>query len=151
MFIGKDAARSVNQILRLMSVGKLTYPINNSYKSSISFFLHSCHNTHSMTMLLRVLISCLIAVHPIIATFGIFYQEISEPGGNTVTEESTQKTSIIHESIHECSMKENCKYVIKNISTGKFTLYNNEHDLPSTRTGLRIWKKTHHGMRLLSC
>ena len=89
--------------------------------------------------------SCLVVAHPVFATFGIFFEEISEAQGSTITENSMQQTSIIHESIHECSMKENCKYVVKNISTGKFNLYNNENDLPLKRTGLRIWKKTHHG------
>ena len=103
-----------------------------------------------MTTTLRILMSFLLVVHPILDANGIFYEEISEGDGNTIIEGSMQRTSIIHRSFHKCSMEKDCKYVIKDLASGKLTLYNRESDLPLKRTGLRIWKKTYHGKTLFS-
>ena len=92
-----------------------------------------------------------MAAHPIVAAAGIFYEELSEAEGNTVTDASMQRTPIIHNSVHGCSIKESCNYVVKDTSTGKFTLYNSENDLPHEWAGLRIWRKIHHGKILFSC
>ena len=103
-----------------------------------------------MTITLSILMSFLLVAHPILNANGIFYEEILEGDGTTMIEESMQRTSIIHRSFHECSMENDCKYVIKELASGKFTLYNRESDLPLSRTGLRIWKKTYHCKSLFS-
>ena len=103
-----------------------------------------------MTTTLRILMICLLVAHPIFDANGIFYEEISEGDGNTIIEDSMQRTSIIHRSFHACSMKKDCKYVIKELASGMLTLYNRGSDLPLKRIGLRIWKKTYHGKTFFS-
>ena len=89
--------------------------------------------------------ACLLILPATINAAGIFYEEISEADGNSIIEESMQRTPTIHKSFHQCSLTENCNYVIKDLANGKFYRYKNKHDLPHNTKGLRIWKKVYHG------
>ena len=104
-----------------------------------------------MTEALRTFLFFLLAFHNDVDAAGSFFEEISAIDGNTINEESMQRTPIIQKSFHQCSMKELCNYVVKYVPTGKFTLYDSEDDLPQNRTGLQIWKKVYHGRQLLYC
>ena len=86
-----------------------------------------------------------MTIHSFIDATGTFYQEITESDGTTIDAESIHQSTLIHESFHQCSMKETCNYVIKDIASGSFLLYDKEDDLPQNKTGLRIWKKIHFG------
>ena len=91
------------------------------------------------------ILMCLLASHGIVDAVGTYYEEISGNDGNTYIEGSMQRTPIIHKSFHKCSISGHCKYVIKNLTNGTFSLCNSTADLPRNRTGLRIWKKRYHG------
>ena len=86
-----------------------------------------------------------MTIHSFIDATGTFYEEITESDGKTIYAEPMQRSSFIHKSFHQCSIKETCNYVIKNIASGSFLLYDSEDDLPQNKTGLRIWKKIYHG------
>ena len=88
---------------------------------------------------------CLLASQGNADAAGTYYEEISGNDGNTYIQGSMQRTPIIHKSFHKCSISRNCKYVIKYLTNGTFSLCNSTADLPLNRTGLRIWKKTYHG------
>ena len=93
----------------------------------------------------RLFLIYLITIHSFIDATRAFYEEITESDGKTINAESIQRSSLIHKSFHQCSMNETCSYVVKNIASGSFLLYNSEGDLPQNRKGLRIWKKIYHG------
>ena len=88
---------------------------------------------------------CVFALLGIVNAAGVYYEEISGTDGNTYIEGSMQRTPIIHKSFHKCSISQYCNYVIKNLTSGKFSLYNNNADFPSNKTVLRIWKKSYYG------
>ena len=88
--------------------------------------------------------------HGIVDASGIFYEDITAPDCQIINGGSIKRTSIIHKSFHQCSMSETCNFVINNIVSGNFNLYNKEDDLPVNKTGLRIWKKIDYGKHLLS-
>ena len=92
-----------------------------------------------------LLVIYLMTIDSFIDATGTFYEEITESDGKTIYAESMHRSSLIHKSFHQCSMKETCNYVIKDIASGSFLLYNSEDDLPQNRTGLRIWKKIYFG------
>ena len=94
---------------------------------------------------LGIIIICLLASHTISGANGVYYEEISATDGNIIIEASMQRTPIIHKSFHQCSITAYCNYVIKNLTTGHFSMYNSASDLPLNRTGLHIWKKLYHG------
>ena len=73
------------------------------------------------------------------------YEEIRESDGRKISEKLLHQTAFIHKSFHECSLKSICKYVINDMSNGKFTIYNSEYKLPLKKKGLRIWKKLYQG------
>ena len=104
-----------------------------------------------MIITFRVLLLFLLTFSKGVDVDAIFFEEISAADGNTINEDSMQRTPIIHKFFHQCSMKELCNYVIKNVITSKFTMYDSEDDLPTNRTGIRIWKKIYHGKQLLYC
>ena len=83
--------------------------------------------------------------HSFIDATGTFYEEITESDGKTIYAEPMQRSSFIHKSYHQCSMKETCNYVIRDTTNETFLLYNSEDELPQNKTGLRIWKKIYHG------
>ena len=90
-------------------------------------------------------IMCLLASLYIVEAAGTYYEEISGDDGNTYIEGSMQLTPVINKSFYKCSISEYCKYVIKNLTNGHFSLHNNAADLPHNMTGLLIWMKIYHG------
>ena len=88
---------------------------------------------------------CLLASCTIVIAGGTYYEDISGNEGNTYIEGSIQLMPVINKSFYKCSISEYCKYVIKNLTNGHFSLHNNTADLPHNRTGLHIWKKINHG------
>ena len=94
-----------------------------------------------MIVSLGFLFICFTVSHGSVTTAGIFYEEISTTIGSTINEESMARISLLHESLHPCSMNETCNYVIKNKADGSFTLCTNEDELPQNREGFRIWRK----------
>ena len=87
----------------------------------------------------------LMTIDSFIDATGTFYEEITESDGKTINTESMHRSSLIQKSFHQCSMNVTCNYVIKDIASGSFLLYNSEDELPQNRTGLRIWKKIYNG------
>ena len=113
-------------------------------------FLHSLYNTSIMIVALKTILAYFWALHVIVESSGTSYVEISETEGNTFIGESMQSTPIMHKSFYLCSMRNACRYIIKNMTSGNFALYNSKEDLPNDKKGLRIWKKTYHGTKLVS-
>ena len=115
-----------------------------------AFDFNSFGLTVIMIISLAILLLFRMASHGIVDAARIFYEEISEADGSTIVEASIKRTPMIHRSYHQCSMKEYCNYIIKNLTSNEFTLYNSEEDLPRKRTTLRIWRKVYTGKTSLS-
>ena len=115
-----------------------------------AFDFNSFGRTDIMIITLAILLLFRMASHGIVDAARIFYEEISEADGSTIVEESMKRTPMIHRSYHQCSMKEYCNYIIKNLTSNEFSLYNSEEDLPRKRATLRIWRKVYTGKTSLS-
>ena len=98
-----------------------------------------------MTLALAFISLCITALYCFADAAGIFYEKIKESGSSTNNGDLIQETLVINKSFHQCSMKDTCNYVTKEISNGIVTTYNSEDELPLNKTGLRIWKKIYHG------
>ena len=85
-----------------------------------------------------------ISASVVFGTRSIFH-EIPYEGDDAL--EETTVTSFFHKSFHQCGIKNECNYVVKDKRTNEHSLYSKESDIPNDRKSLRIFKK-HSGTSL---
>ena len=86
-----------------------------------------------MVIFLLPLVKILKSTNTQFATNGTWYQEIANNGENA--------HDVFNEHFHQCSFKDACKFILKDLKTDAFKELQNEQDLPTDQKGYAIWKK----------
>lgn len=86
-----------------------------------------------MISLLLPFVTLLVPAATRIATTGTWYKEI--------THSSDNNHDIFNENFHQCSLKGECSFVLRDLNTKVFKEVYEEKDLPTHRRGYAIWKK----------
>ena len=69
----------------------------------------------------------------------VFFEETSSL--SVIENDHDTESWVIHKKYHQCSMKNDCNFVVKDIRSKQFSTFENVKDLPSDKEWLRIWKK----------
>ena len=69
-------------------------------------------------------------------TYGSYFKALSGYGEN-----SNSKENYFSKAFHQCGMEESCIFVVKNITTKKFTKAKNEYELPMKKGNYIVCQK----------
>ena len=70
-------------------------------------------------------------------TTGTWFQKISDCSENAY--------DVFNKNFHQCSMKEECNFLVKNLKTKVFKIVFEEKDLPTNQKGFVVWRKMRKG------
>ena len=68
-----------------------------------------------------------------------FYEEVSSLAA--IRNDSDAEKWTIHKYHHQCSIREACNFVVKDVRSQSYSTYSDENELPLDRTWHRIWRK----------
>ena len=71
--------------------------------------------------------------------FASSFVQVSNPGKFDAGNGSS--SILIQKAFHQCSMNQNCNFVVENLNTNEFFEFSSEEALPENRDMLKIWEK----------
>ena len=72
-------------------------------------------------------------------TTATFYSEISPTAA--IWNDTSTTLRLIHKYYHQCSIKDICNFVVKDVRRQTYSIHSSEDELPSSREWYRIWRK----------
>ena len=88
------------------------------------------------------LVSMLVIIVTVIGSVmnqGSFFVRYENENSISPVEENMQ--SVFHKSFHQCSLDEDCNFIMKKINDEEYKKAKKEKDLPASRSGYHIWRK----------
>ena len=88
------------------------------------------------------LVSMLIIIVTVMGSVmsqGSFFVRYGDKTSISPGEENMQ--TVFHKSFHQCSLDEDCNFIMKKINDGEYKKVKSETDFPASRNGYHIWRK----------
>lgn len=63
------------------------------------------------------------------------------PNGNSTVKQEGTITNLFHKRFHQCSIDDECNYVVQDINTDEYKKVGRQSQLPINQNGCKIWKK----------
>ena len=80
---------------------------------------------------------------------GTWFQEITDKS-DVFQDLNTPVATPFGTPLHKCNKKEQCNFLLQDLTSGKYIEFNNESDLPKDRARYLIWKKMPQSKMMLA-
>ena len=71
-----------------------------------------------------------------VTSAGTYFQEDETFGG---WKEGSTLSNLFHKTFHQCGIDDNCRYLVQNRKTRKFTKISKKEDLPHAKKDFNVW------------